>query len=197
MRIAILGWGSLIWDIEILAPHVTGAWRMSGGPELPMEFSRVSAKRKMGLAVCLDPQDGALCPTHAIRSTRTQVTQAAVDLAARERAPLDRIGWATATDAFGRLPQVNDRVMEWCATGDYDAAIWTDLEPNFHEAPRDPFTVAGAIAYLKTLQGDQIEEAHRYIQEAPATTMTPLRRALAADPWWTSLKAGPAQRTGP
>ena len=73
MRIAILGWGSLIWDIEILAPHVTGAWQMSGGPDLPMEFSRVSAKRKMGLAVCLDPQDGALCPTHAIRSTRTQV----------------------------------------------------------------------------------------------------------------------------
>ncbi|SOH94767.1 hypothetical protein SAMN06273572_105191 [Monaibacterium marinum] len=197
MRIAILGWGSLIWDIENLEPFVTGDWQMSGGPALPMEFSRVSPKRKMGLAVCLDPEVGALCATHVIRSTRTDVQQAARDLAARERAPMDRIGWATAQECFGRLPAVNSRVMQWCAQGDYDAALWTDLEPTFHESQGQDFTVLRAIEYLKTLRGEQIEEAYRYIQEAPPTTMTPLRRALQNDPWWATLSAGPAAQTAP
>ena len=197
MKIAILGWGSLLWDIENLAPFVTGDWRMSGGPALPMEFSRVSPKRKMGLAVCLDPENGALCATHAIQSTRTDVELSVQDLAARERASISRIGWATTTDSFGRLPAVNALVTQWCIEGDYDAALWTDLEPNFEQPPRDAFTVPRAIAYLKTLRGEQIEEAYRYIEEAPPTTMTPLRRALEQDPWWTSLSVGPATRTAP
>ena len=49
--IAILGYGSLIWDLEILAPHVAGNWEMRAGPSLPMEFSRISKKRKLGLVV--------------------------------------------------------------------------------------------------------------------------------------------------
>jgi hypothetical protein len=86
-RIAILGWGSLIWDLDDLAPNVEGPWSMRAGPRLPMEFSRVSPKRLMGLVVALDPLDGVACPTHAIRSRRTRLADAIADLAARERAP--------------------------------------------------------------------------------------------------------------
>ncbi|QPH55314.1 hypothetical protein [Pontivivens ytuae] len=189
MKIAILGWGSLIWDIENLEPHVAGDWHMRGGPELPMEFSRISPKRKMGLVVCLDPQHGAACPTHAIRSTRARLTDAVSDLARRERAPEDLIGRCTQDGAHGRLPEVNEAVMAWCRMSGHDGAVWTDLEPNFLLSRGVPFSVKRGMDYLRTLEGESLAEAHRYIEEAPSTTMTPLRRALTTDPWWQALRA--------
>lgn len=187
-RIAILGWGSLIWDLDDLAPHVAGPWSLRAGPRLPMEFSRISVKRRMGLVVALDAEAGRPCATHAVRSARGDLGAAVADLAARERAPLDRVGWATATGlGRGRLPGVRVAVADWCAAAGWDAAVWTDLEPNFEAMTGAPFSVPAGIAYLRGLAGDSLAEAHRYIRNAPATTRTPLRRALARDAWWRDL----------
>ena len=192
-RIAILGWGSLLWDPDTLAPHVTGGWLHRHGPRLPMEFSRVSPKRKMGLVLCLDPQAGASCATHAIRSTRPALEDTIADLARREHAPGHRIGWAEAGgEGRSRLPQIVQLASHWCAQSGWDAAVWTDLEPNFIDHTGSAFNVAAGIAYLQALTGDSLHEAHRYIRNAPATTRTPLRRALARDPWWRGLKPRPA-----
>lgn len=30
-RIAIIGWGSLLWDLDNLAPHVSGEWELDLG----------------------------------------------------------------------------------------------------------------------------------------------------------------------
>jgi hypothetical protein len=188
-RIAILGWGSLLWDLDDLAPKVEGSWRIRAGPRLPMEFSRISPKRKMGLVVCLDPAAGVACPTHAIRSRRERVAEAVTDLAARERAPPGRIGWATAEGTgAGRMPEVVAAVTDWCRAGGWAAAVWTDLEPNFRATTGVAFGVAEGCAYLRGLEGASLIEAHRYIRNAPRTTRTPLRRALAADPWWRGLR---------
>jgi len=72
-RFAIIGWGSLIWDLDDLGPHVRGAWAMGAGPRLPMEFTRVSPKRRRALVVCLDPRHGVPCATNAIASARDRV----------------------------------------------------------------------------------------------------------------------------
>lgn len=187
MRIAILGWGSLIWDLENLSPHVSGDWHMSGGPLLPMEFSRVSAKRKMGLVVCLDPDVGKDCPTHVIRSSRRKLDDAISDLAIRERSPIDRIGAVGDSFRRGRMPEVIDRVIAWCLETGWDAAIWTDLEPNFLDHTGQEFSLRAGFSYLQTLTGDSLTEAHRYITNAPVQTRTPMRRFLETDPWWQSL----------
>ena len=188
--VAILGWGSLLWDLDDLAPKVAGPWDLRAGPRLPMEFSRISPKRLMSLVVCLDPEHGVGCATHAIRSTRGDVAEAVADLAARERAPLGRIGWADAGGrGAGRMPEVVAAVGAWCAERGWAAAVWTDLEPNFRETTGAAFTVAEGVGYLGTLRGDGLDEARRYIRQAPATTRTPLRRALACDPWWRGLRA--------
>ncbi|MEO1459838.1 MAG: hypothetical protein AAFV49_20035, partial [Pseudomonadota bacterium] len=137
-RIAILGWGSLIWDLERLADGVEGGWAMGAGPAFPLEFSRVSAKRKQALAVCIDARHGAACPTHAIASRRAALAEAAADLAARERAAPGRIGFAAAdgTAAHGREPAVVRSVAAWCRAGGWAGAVWTDLEPNYAETLR-------------------------------------------------------------
>ena len=61
-------------------------------------------------------------------------------------------------------------------------AVWTDLDGNFEN-----FTVARGIAYLKSLTGESLAAAEEYINCAPIATDTPLRRALARDPWWQQL----------
>lgn len=182
---AVLGWGSLIWDLDDLAPKVTLPWRMREGPRLPMEFTRISPKRKMGLAVCLDTDHGVDCPTHAIVSRRDTLDDVIDDLAARERAPRELIGGVCRVSDSGQgRDEIAMRVRTWCEAEGWDGAVWTDLRSNYTETSGDRFTVEGAIAYLKTLGGDSLVEAVRYIHYAPVETDTPLRRALSGDPWW-------------
>lgn len=187
-RIAILGWGSLLWDLDDLAPKVAGPWAMRAGPRLPMEFSRISAKRKLGLVLCLDPDTGAPCATHAIASIRHEISAARADLAARERAPAGRIGWADPSGkGETRLPELLPLIGAWCREAGWTGAVWTDLEPNFRETTGSSFSVPEGLGYLRGLAGESLAEAHRYIRSAPLATRTPLRRALVRDPWWRGL----------
>ena len=183
-RYAVLGWGSLIWDLDTLAPHVRLPWAMRAGPRLPMEFSRVSPKRRMGLVVCLDP-GGVPCPTHAVASTRGRLDQAIADLARRERAPEHRIGGVCLTTGASQGREaIAATVREWCRGAGWAGAVWTDLLPNYAEMLGEDFSVERGAAYLHTLAGESLDEAVRYIENAPATTDTPLRRRLSTDPWW-------------
>ena len=186
MSILVLGYGSLIWDLDDLAPKVRGGWRMGAGPYLPLEFSRISPKRLLSLVVVVDADHGADCATHAIESVRDTVPEAVADLAARERAAEDWIGWVDLAARTARCRTgVSERIRDWCAAQGAMGAVWTDLAPNFEVETGRPFTVARGIAYLKSLEGASLSAAHEYIDGAPATTDTPLRRALSADPWWT------------
>lgn len=187
-KIAILGWGSLIWDLENLTPHTTGDWLMEHGPRLPMEFSRISPKRKMGLVVCLDPLHGVGCVTHVMRSSKHDITETIQDLAARERADTGLIGAVHGTHQKGRVPEICEAVADWCNANGWDGAVWTDLEPNFADHTGQAFTLQAGLTYLKTLPPENLAEAYRYIQSAPTQTRTPMRSALEADPWWQSLK---------
>jgi len=194
--IAIIGWGSLLWDLEMLAPNVRGLWQLGTGPALPIEFTRVSAKRKGGLALCIDQMFGVTCATCVIPSTRTSMIEARRDLARRERAPEGFIGGVCLEtgQSLGR-PQVAWMVWQWCQQSAYGGAVWTDLLSNFPAERGEQFTVEGAITYLKSLAGASLDEAVRYIAKSPRSTDTPLRSALAADPWWREEAArvvGPA-----
>ena len=156
---------------------------MRGGPTLALEFSRVSAKRKMGLAVCIDEAHGAPCVTHAILSVRATAEAARDDLAARERAPRDLIGAVSLSEgrAEGRTAA---RIADWCRAQGLDGAVWTDLRPNFEEHAGVPFDHDAAEAWLLGLTGESRDEAVRYIRDAPPETDTPLRRRLDARAWW-------------
>ena len=183
--IAILGWGSLIWDLEILAPHVQGPWRMRGGPELPLEFTRISLKRKRALAVCVDLMDGVPCWTSVIQSKRSTLAEARMDLARRERSPEGFIGkYDAETGEFWGRSQVVAKISRWCQMGGWGGAVWTDLHANFAAETGSAFTRQEGLNYLKSLEGDSLDEAVRYIEKAPATTNTRLRRHLRDDDWW-------------
>lgn len=184
--IAVLGWGSLLWDLDDLAPRVEGNWLTGSGPVLPLEFSRISAKRRGALVVVIDPEAGAPCPTQAIASCRDDIDAAVADLAARERCAPARIGAVCRTRRLARSRTVGvaERVADWCVRQGWQGAVWTDLAPNFAETAGTAFSPERGLAYLAELPGATLAEAVRYIARAPAETDTPLRRRLGAEPWW-------------
>jgi len=55
--IAILGWGSLIYELGELESYVASDWK-DGGPKLPIEFSRVSSSRDGALTLVIDEKNG-------------------------------------------------------------------------------------------------------------------------------------------
>ena len=90
---AVIGYGSLIWDLDDLAPHVEGQWALYSGPHLPLEFSLVSAKRRRGLALAIDHDHGQSCPSCIISSSSNTIEKAVQNLAARERTSDQNIGF--------------------------------------------------------------------------------------------------------
>jgi hypothetical protein len=89
MKIAILGWGSLVWDPRAL--RLTGHW-MEGGPALPIEFSRISDNGRLTLVI--DEAHGVDVPTRYARSALSDLDEAIVDLQKREGSSVrNRIGF--------------------------------------------------------------------------------------------------------
>ncbi len=189
LNIAIIGYGSLIWDLDDLAPNVAGPWRRGAGPLLPVEFSRISPKRKQALVLVVDDEAEAPSPTSVIASARAHLDDAVTDLARRERCPPERLGMAAKGGRYriGRSAPALAAVEAWLATSPYDAAVWTELDGNFAQHTGTPFTLAAAHAYLQRLTGESLAEAWRYLENAPEETNTPLRRHMRAQDWWRAL----------
>jgi len=163
---------------------------MGAGPHIPLEFARISLKRKRALTLVIEPEAGEGCVTHAIDSVRDDIHEAADDLALRERTTdITHIGAVCLRTGFIRSSsaRIAQRVTAWCLWSGASGAVWTDLPRNFLETTGEPFSLEAAVDYLKALRPKALEEAHRYIENAPEHTDTPLRRYLADDPWWRGL----------
>ncbi len=194
MRIAIIGWGSLLWDEVPSFDSLHGPWSFDG-PVLPIEFSRVSAKRPGALTLVIDETAGAPCRTAWALSHRRSTAKAIEDLRRREQAPAEAIGvWTAAGDRRMASP-VPATIEPFARERDLDAVVWTGLSANFAERRGCSFSVAAAIDHLRSLSPVEAPEAERYIRLAPALVRTPLRDAVEADPTiFAGLARPPAPR---
>lgn len=186
-HIAILGWGSLIWDIRPEFSRFHGAWE-ADGPTLPLEFSRVSSTREDSLTLVLDENNGSLCQVAYARSTRQNPDDAIADLRCREGTTLSNIGYYFR-DASKRNSRSNNTFVTigaWADARSIDVVVWTDLPSNFASRGTQsrPFTVAAAVAHLQSLPASARAKADEYIRQAPQFVDTPLRRILQAEPWF-------------
>jgi hypothetical protein len=59
-HIVILGWGSLLWDRRAAFDEQRGEWQFDG-PNLSLEFSRISKTRAGALTLVIDPINGERC----------------------------------------------------------------------------------------------------------------------------------------
>ena len=186
MRIAILGWGSLLWEGGLEFDRWHCPWEFDG-PTLKLEFSRISEKRLMALTLVIDTDHGVETAVAWCLSKRATLAEAICDLRAREGTTLDNIGRATLPSEAGPLncgvPE--GAIVAWARAKNLDAVIWTALESNFQEKTRHPFSVDAVLLHLKTLTPEGKVKAAEYIWRAPEFVKTPVRAAVQKEPWFS------------
>ncbi len=183
MKIAILGWGSLLWDPRAEFDVFHASW-FADGPKLPLEFSGVSKTRLGALTLVIDEQFGRPCLCQYALSTHKSANEAIADLARRENTNNDWIGhYFLASGASGK-PKLHQTIKIWAAQKGFDAIIWTGHPNRFKENTGVEFSVASAKNYLQALPTAGRQKALEYISRAPALVDTPLRRALNDDAWF-------------
>ena len=176
MKIAILGWGSLIWDQRELP--TLGEWK-KGGPVLPIEFSRISSDGRLTLVI--DEENGVPVTTRYAQSASGDLGRAIEDLSQREGSPASRIGVVSQTIQNKRAGF--ETIKAWAKTHKWDAVVWTGLHSNFKDERQVPFTVKNGLGYLKSLSGEKKAKAREYLERAPEEVQTPLRKAIGEIGW--------------
>ena len=175
MKIAILGWGSLLWDGQIDFDKQHRDW-LFDGPELKLEFSRISTSRKGALTLVIDPYNGALCRVAYAFSKRLDPADAICDLRSREKTTLSKIGFyfCDGSQKQSRNSEAFNTISSWAVQHAIDVVIWTDLESNF----KIKFSVESAIQHINNLDVEGKAKAAEYVWRAPNFVKTPLRTVL-------------------
>ena len=192
-KIAVLGWGSLIWDPRTeFDRHLTG-WR-TGGPWLPLEFCRISESRKKALTLVIDTSLGTEVETLYALSTRSEPHDVVCDLRCREGTTTRNIGYINLStgDARGRDKKVVETIGSWARENEIPFVVWTDLPANFPERQPDRFREA-ALSHLKTLDAGALQKAVEYLLKAPKPIATGFREFLSKDDWFRHAAGIPAQ----
>ncbi|GAC1361385.1 MAG: hypothetical protein NVSMB32_00300 [Actinomycetota bacterium] len=189
-KIVVVTWGALSWDPGDLPlvfedpEHPESAWH-TGGPEIPIEFSRVAVDCR--LIPVIDPQHGVPVPTLYARSRRNDLDAAIQDLLKAEGATNPkRIGFVDVKENKHRCltyQAMAEPITEWVRAHDVDCAIWAELPANFKNHTGRDFSVDTAIKYLGELPKLLVDQAKEYVNRAPASIETPLRKRLREGGW--------------
>jgi hypothetical protein len=189
MKIAIIGWGSLIWDprnLEIDKTLGENGWH-NDGPILPIEFSRISNDGRLTLVI---DSDGSEIQTLFAISAWPGLDEAILDLAVREGCNKNKIGlYLKKSDKF--IPdnvEFRKSIKTWMDSNpDIEAVIWTNLPRNFKDKIGVRLTPKNAVNYLnyQTLEIKKIAE--QYIRRAPEVVRTPIRNAIEKEFGWIKV----------
>jgi hypothetical protein len=184
--IAILGWGSLLWEEqEEFDRWHDQPWR-NDGPLLRLEFSRVSSSRDGALTLVIDYESGAPCTVAWCASKRQSLEDVIADLRCREGTSIRNIGFVDLAGSKTRCREevAEDTVKKWATEKQINSVVWTDLDSNFQKMRSTAFSVAEAISYLHGLDSKGKARAAEYVWRAPGFIQTPLRSALQVEPWF-------------
>jgi hypothetical protein len=178
MRIACLGWGSLIWDPRELP--LRSQW-FEDGPFGRVEFARQSRDGRITLVLHESAEFVRLLWAHM---DATELSVAVEALSNREgiteRNRLASIGFWKSLDPEATLIS---GLPAWALAHGVEAAIWTSLGPKIGAEDRMP-SGDEVLAYLKSLRGSPRRNAERYVRSTPPQVDTNYRRRIAAELGW-------------
>jgi hypothetical protein len=184
-QIVILGWGSLLWDTRPEFDDQHEPWQYDG-PEIKLEFSRVSRSRHGALTLVIDSKNGVPCRVAYARSKRKDPEDAICDLRCREGTTRSNIGclFSDGSRQQGRDQDSLEAIRCWMENKKFDAVVWTDLDSNFEMVCGKSFTIDAALAHVQSLDVKARLGAAEYVWRAPEFIVTPIRRALQTQPWF-------------
>jgi hypothetical protein len=189
MKIAILGWGSLIWNpknLEIDKTIGKNGWQ-DDGPMLPIEFARISKDGRLTLVIV--PGEKKVQTLYAI-SKFGELDHAVLDLAVREGCGRNKIGCYNKSENnfFHDNFTCKNNIESWInSKEDIDAVIWTNLSKRFFDKIGMEWNENNVVNYLNTLPVDIKVRAEEYIRKAPAIVNTPIREAIEAELRWSNI----------
>ncbi len=192
-QIAILGWGSLLWEPGDDFGNWIERWNLDG-PSLHIEFSRISGTRDGALTLVLDAKNGTPATVAWCFSKRAQLEDAIADLRCRESTNLANIGHISLSEKPSPPNDLEKAIIDWATEKRLDAVVWTALKSNFEEKVKKPFSTGNAIAYIRNLSVGGKVKAAEYVWKAPEFVRTPLRSALQGEPWFSEAAPTPEKR---
>ena len=180
MRIACLGWGSLVWDPRELP--IRGSW-FEDGPLVCVEFARQSQDGRITLVLT---DRGTLVRSLWALMDCAETDDAREALRAREGVPKKRTEFIGCLERGGDAPAHLAGCAEWLESKQLDAVVWTALPPKFGEIEEFP-TEPQVLGYLAGLRGAARDTAEQYIRRTPIQIDTNYRRAIEANLGWASV----------
>jgi len=190
MKIAILGWGSLIWNpgnLEIEKTQEQNGW-FDDGPMMPIEFARISKNKRLTLVIV--PGSEEVRTLYAISKFEI-LDEAILDLAVREGCGKNKVGFFDKKKGEFYPPKFEHKnnIKDWINDKeDVDAVIWTDLANNFKDKVRLELTADNVINYLEDLLDDVKALSEQYIRRAPVAVNTPFRKEIEKKLGWSPIK---------
>ena len=182
MTIAVIGWGSLIWNPESL--RLASPW-FKDGPCVPVEFARQSNDGRLTLVVHGDKRVQTLwaeLPETDIDAARQVLGWREGCVKRSNNTLLSRhIGWWTPDGRSKDLdyPFGHDiDIEDWANSKGLAGAVWTALPPKFLDTRGRAPSQTQAIEYLASLKGPARDLAFEYIRKAPKQIQTPYREAF-------------------
>lgn len=178
MRIACLGWGSLVWDTQTL-PVIT-PWN-EDGPLLPVEFARKSSKDRVTLVLtsCAQP----IKTLWALFSVADMQT-ARDALCKREGTKLQYIGYWPNADQI--QSEVFSLIGNWAEQHSLHGVVWTALPPRWNDTNGVVPTIEQVLKYLRG-PGDR-SAAEQYVRNTPLQVRTTYRGRIEAELGWRHLE---------
>lgn len=189
MKIAILAWGSLIWQPKDLLFDSEFGWKKDG-PILPIEFARISKDGRLTLVIT---QNGTLVPTLYTLSKYESLNEAILNLAIREGSGRRSIGsYNKSKNEFSHDVFFKERIVDWINKKEFDAVIWTNLEENWNLKNENGEIIGeilpeNRIEHLKFLKGNKSALAEEYVRKTPIQIKTKYRTLIEEQFNWTPI----------
>ena len=184
MKIAILGWGSLIWNPQTLKYNKMYGWQ-TNGPILPIEFARISSDGRLTLVIT---KNGAKVQTLYAQSKYKNLDVAILNLAIREGSGRKSIGYYNKSEnkIYPSDFEFIDELKKWIAQNDFDAVIWTNLKEEWKKL-NTKINPDKRVDYLQELKGITAAKAEEYIRKAPIQIKTKYRILIEEELNWLPI----------
>lgn len=190
--IAIIAWGSLIWEPKYLNYDKQLGW-INDGPILPIEFARISKDGRLTLVIT---ENGCLNRTfYTLANSNISFEEAIENLRIREgKCNRKYIGFYKAeTDEFHTDDfKYKEEIRNWSKEKKIKNIIWTDLPEKWSHKNENEETVNiipnERIEYLKNLPSEKKELAEKYIRKTPPQIKTNFRKLIEKQFNWKPIQ---------
>lgn len=183
-KIAVIGWGSLIWnpkDLNIIDKNPE-SWK-NDGPELPIEFSRISIDGRLTLVIS-DEKDIKCVKTLWNYYNGNNLKVAKKDLVKREGCDVDEIGVLSLNQKKYSENNTNLKLKKWLdiigTQYKIESIVWANLQSNFADKGYTKTIEENIFNYLNTLKDkpDIWEVTKNYILKTPSQIQTQYRSEI-------------------